>query len=128
MKLLIPVFLAILAVLVIACGDSGDSQVVQASEDAGSDVDYCTCVNEPINTNARHKACSALINSMTPEETAAKAIACRESLPVPEGGPDLCYCLRTTTSDVEILKQCEAMIPEDWEPEDFTRKIVECGR
>lgn len=125
MKLLIPVFLIL---LIVACGDSENSQIAEANDDAGGVVDYCTCVNEPINTNARHKACSDLVNSMTPEEAATKAFACRETLPVPAGGPDLCYCLRTTTRDVDILEQCKAMIPEDWEPEDFTRKIVECGR
>jgi hypothetical protein len=109
--------------LIVACSDAGNSQATAAAE-----VDFCSCVNEPMTSNARVKACNDLTNSMTPEETVTKSFACRESLTVPEGGPDLCFCLRTTTRDREILEACQAIVPEDMTPMELTTKMVECGR
>ncbi len=111
------------SMLIVACGDAGNSQTTASAE-----VDFCTCVNEPMTSNARVKVCNDLMNSMTPEETTTKSFACRESLPVPEGGPDLCYCLRTTTRDRELLEACQAIIPEDMTPMEMTTKKVACGR
>ncbi|HNP62669.1 MAG TPA: hypothetical protein PKH39_01980 [Woeseiaceae bacterium] len=125
MKIFVPV---IVALLIVACGESENLQTTVAGEDRSGEVDFCTCVNEPISTNARHKACSELMNSMTPEESATKTFACRAALPVPDGGPDLCFCLRTTTSDVEIHKACQAIIPEDMTPTQLTVKMAECAR
>jgi hypothetical protein len=125
MRNLIPVFVTL---LIVACGDSENSQTAIAGEDSAGAVDFCTCVNEPLNTDARLKACGDLIDSMTPEETATRSIACREALPVPEGGPDLCFCLRTTTTDEEIMQACEALIPEDMTPMQLTRTLAECSR
>tara|TARA_R110002096_G_scaffold154923_1_gene319113 strand:+ start:14720 stop:15082 length:363 start_codon:yes stop_codon:yes gene_type:complete len=109
--------------LIVACGDTGNSEAA-----AAADVDFCTCVNEPMTSNARVKACNNLVNAMTPEETVTKTFACRESLPVPDGGPDLCFCLRTTTRDREILEACQAIIPEDMTPMEMTTKKAACGR
>ena len=125
MKILIPVFMTL---LIVACGESPNSQASIISEQAEGAVDFCTCVNEPISTGGRHKACSKLMDSMTPEESTTKTFACRAALPVPDGGPDLCFCLRTTTSDVEIQKACQAIIPEDMTPKQLTVKMVECSR
>lgn len=125
MKILLFVFVSS---FLTACGDSGDSQTARAAGNSGGEVDYCTCVNEPITSDVKHKACSQLMNSMTPEETAAKAMACRESLAVPQGGPDLCFCLRTTSSDADLMRQCDDMIPDDWTAEELTRKLVECAQ
>jgi hypothetical protein len=122
---LIPVFVTL---LIVACGDSQNAQTATAGEDSAGAVDFCTCVNEPLNTDARLKACGDLMDSMTPEETATRSIACREALPVPEGGPDLCFCLRTTTTDADIMQACEALIPEDMTPMQLTRTIAECSR
>jgi hypothetical protein len=61
-------------------------------------------------------------------DIATKAMGRRETLAVPEGGPDICFCLRTTSRDPNVLQQCESVIPEDWTPENLTKKIVECGR
>lgn len=122
MKIPIPVFLAL---IVVACGESGGPPTAAAGDAAG-DMDFCSCVNEPLNTSAKLAACGNLMESMTPEENARRAIECRESLPVPEGGPDLCFCLRTATRDVALLEQCEAIIPDDMTPRELTKKTVDC--
>ncbi|GEM_PF-3379936 len=125
MRVLVPVLVAL---FVIACGDPGTNQDVAADESSAGGIDFCTCVNEPLNTDARLKACNDLMSTLTPEQNATKAIECREALPVPDGGPDLCYCLRTTTRDEEILAACEALIPDDMTPKELTRTIAGCAR
>lgn len=121
MRILIPV---VVALFVMACGNSENSQTVAAA----GEIDFCSCVNEPLNTNARVKACGAMMNSTTPTESATKTMACREALPVPEGGPDLCFCLRTTSRDAELMAACEALIPDDITPLQLSRKTVECAQ
>lgn len=118
MKLLVPVAIAL---LVMACGSAEDDGVV-------AEIDFCSCVNEPLDTNARVKACGDLMNSLTPAENASKAMACRENLPVPEGGPDLCFCLRTTSRDVDLMAACEAIIPDDMTPRQLTKTMADCAQ
>lgn len=125
MRILLPVFIAL---FIVACSDSGEAQTAIAGGDSAGTVDFCSCVNEPLNTDARLKACNTMMNSMTPEESATRTIECRETIPVPDGGPDMCFCLRTTTRDTAVLKVCEALIPEDMTPRQLTEKMVECSR
>ena len=125
MRILIPV---IAALFVLACGSSENSETAAANGGTAGEIDFCSCVNEPLNTDARLKACGAMMNSLTPTESATKTMACREALPVPEGGPDLCFCLRTTSRDAELMSACEALIPDDMTPLQLTRKTVECAQ
>lgn len=125
MRILFSVFTA---VFVIACGDSGGPEATITADGSTGDFDYCTCVNEPLNTDAKLKACGDMMDSMTPEEVTTKAFECRAAISVPEDGPDLCYCLRTTTTDPAIMEACQALIPENMTPRELTAKLVECGQ
>lgn len=121
MRILIPVFLAL---AVIGCGDSSDSQVAIAGDAA--EPDFCSCVNEPMDTSAKLDACSELMDSMTMAENTQRTFECREALPVPDGGPDLCFCLRTATRDEALLEQCEAIIPDDMTPREMAVTSGRC--
>ena len=46
------------SMLIVACGDAGNSQTTASAE-----VDFCTCVNEPMTSNARVKVCNDLMNN-----------------------------------------------------------------
>lgn len=125
MRILIPVFTAM---FVVACGDSGGPEATITADGSTVDFDYCTCVNEPLNTDDKLKACGNMMDSMTPEEVTTKAFECRAARPVPEGGPDLCFCLRTMSTDPAIGEACQALIPEDMTPRELAAKMVECGQ
>lgn len=117
--------LVILAMATVAsCGGDGDSVATAA----GEAVDFCTCANEPIVTDARLKACSDLLESVSPEVAAGETMACRQDLPVPEGGPDLCFCVRTMSEDPEIHAACEALLPDDMAPLQLSRIVARCAQ
>ena len=62
------------SMLIVACGDAGNSQTTASAE-----VDFCTCVNEPMTSNARVKVCKvSLAASRFPFPRAGPicAIAC----------------------------------------------------
>lgn len=43
------------------------------------------------------------------------------------GEPDLCFCLQTSSTDPEVIKACEAILPKDLTPAKITSLIVECS-
>ena len=114
----------VIGALVVACGGADNP----GPSSADVDITFCSCTNEPIRTDAKAKACGALMESVSPEEAAGKVMACREQLPVPEGGPDLCFCIRTMSRDPEIGKACEALLPENMSPAEMAKLAVDCGR
>ncbi len=107
-----------------ACNSSEEIKIADAGD---TEVDLCSCTNEPVSTSAKAQACGVLIESMTPREIAEKKVACRQDLPVPEGGPDLCFCLKTFTTDPVVAKACEAIIPKNITPEELVAKQVACS-
>jgi hypothetical protein len=115
----------LVALLITACGNSGNDE---SGASMASEIDFCSCVNEPLNTDARVKACNDMMNAMTPAENVTKSMACREKLAVPDDGPDLCFCLRTTSRDEELLAACEAIVPEDMSPRELANTIAECAQ
>ena len=124
MKVVTYVFLTL---FLIACGDSGGPQTAMASDAPAGEMDFCSCVNEPLNTNARVKTCGKLMEAMSPGESAKRTMECRAALPMPEDGPDLCYCLRVITTDPEVAKACEAFIDEDMSPRELVEKSNACA-
>lgn len=125
MRILATVFTAI---VIAACGSQDDEETALAAGGSNSDVTFCSCVNEPITTDAKAAACGKLIDAIAPEQTAAKTVACRQQIPVPEGGPDLCFCLRSSPRDLETVQACEALIPKDITPRQLSAKVVECAQ
>lgn len=123
MKVPVTVFLAL---SIVACGQSSDPQAANSGDAAAGDMDFCSCVNEPLDTSAKLAACGELMESMTPAENSRRTFECREALPVPKGGPDLCFCLRTATRDAALLEQCEAIIPDDMTPREFAITTGKC--
>lgn len=124
MRILLPVFAA---VFILATSGLIDSQTAVADDEA-DEIDYCSCVNEPITTDAKAQICGNLMESMTPEESATRTFECRATLPVPDGGPDLCFCLRTTTTDPALAQACQALIPQNITPAELAAKMVECAK
>ncbi len=120
--------LLLLTLVIAACGGADDPQAAAAADNGDAEVTFCSCTNEPIRTSAKANACAALMEAVGPAEAASKAIACREQLPVPAGGPDRCFCLRTATQDPALQEACKAILPEDLTPRQMRDLIVECSR
>ncbi len=117
-----------LTLFLVACGGPGDPGTMLVNESAAADVTICTCVNEPISTDERANACNALMNSMSAEDIATETVACRSALPVPDGGPDLCFCLQVMTPTAEIAAACEDIIPKNITPTQMAAKVADCAR
>ena len=73
-------------------------------------VTFCDCVNKPIVTDAKHAACSKRIESMGPQKLAVESRACLANVPVPAGGPDTCFCMKSRSKDPELRKNCQSML------------------
>ena len=71
---------------------------------------FCDCVNKPIVTDVKHAACSKMIESMGPQKSALESRACRANVPVPAGGPDVCFCMKSRSKDPELRKTCQSML------------------
>ncbi|MEO0996153.1 MAG: hypothetical protein AAFX58_01425 [Pseudomonadota bacterium] len=120
--------LLISVLAVAACGGADDPPAAATADAGDAEVTFCSCTNEPIRTSAKANACAELMEPISPAEAAGKAIACREQLPVPDGGPDLCFCLRTMTRDPALQEACSAILPADVTPQRMTEMIVDCSR
>jgi len=77
---------------------------------ADKGVTFCDCVNKPIVTDAKHTACSKMIESMGPQKSAIETRACRGNLPVPAGGPDVCFCMKSRSKAPELRKTCQSKL------------------
>ena len=97
--LVFPIALSLLLV-------SGYTTMVHADEA----VTFCDCVNKPIVTDAKHAACSKMIEAMGPQKSAIETRACRTNVPVPAGGPDVCFCMKSRSKDPEIRKTCQSKL------------------
>jgi len=85
---------------------SGYTTMVHADEA----VTFCDCILKPIVTDAKHAACSQMIESMGPQKMAGERRACLENVPVPAGGPDVCFCMKSRSKDPELRKTCRSML------------------
>ena len=61
-----------------------------------------------MDTDERIEACIKLMDSMPAEEMSKRTVACRAAIPVPEGGADICYCLRAVGSDPKVQQSTTA--------------------
>ena len=93
---------------------------------AGADYTLCDCVNQPPNSDAKLQACSELMEAMDPADLTSQALACRAELPVPEGGPDVCYCLQASSSDPEVHATCQALVDEV-DPSELRSLVRHCA-
>lgn len=118
----------ILLMSLVACGGPADGDPAGAGVAAAGEVTLCSCATDIPTTSARANACTALMEPMTPEELAVETMACRRTVPVPEGGPDMCYCMRAMNTDPTVMAMCEEIIPENMTPQEIGRKMVECSR
>lgn len=87
----------------VACSDVPDAQAKYT---------LCDCVIHPPNTDAKLAACSRLIDSMDQGEMIRQTMACKNEVPVPEGGPDICYCMHGESEDPDVRGQCQALFEE----------------
>lgn len=106
------------ALILVGCSSGGEESV--------GDVSLCSCVNDPPTSGARVNACAEIMNSMTPEAVAGETLACRASMPVPEDGPDLCYCARSMSQDPAIIEACNALLPDDMSAREATEIVAQC--
>ena len=88
-------------------------------------VTYCDCILKPIVTDAKHAACSQMTESMGAQERSAERRACLENVPVPAGGPDVCFCMKSRSKDPELRKTCQSML-ESLSDSQFMSKSREC--
>lgn len=119
------IIIPVLGLLIAACGgpSGGGGDAATAA-----DVTLCDCVTEISVTSARADACTALMAPMSPEELTVETMACREAVPVPEGGPDLCYCLSAIRADATVMGLCEDIIPKDITPREISAAMVDCAQ
>ena len=94
-------------------------------EYAGADVDICSCVNEPINTDVKVRSCGELLNRMTPEDTIRAKGECNAQL-ARERGLDACFCLKSFHADPDVIKACEDIIGKDTKPSEMARLAADC--
>jgi hypothetical protein len=89
-------------------------------------VTFCDCVNKPIVTDAKHAACSKMIESMGPQKSAVESRACLANFPVPAGGPDVCFRMRSRTKDPALRKTCQPKL-EKLSNKQLMSKSRECA-
>ena len=82
----------------------------QMSRTFASAVTLCECVNEPIKTDQKARACGELTERLGPEVVATETMKCRETLAVPSAGVDFCFCMRTNSQDPDIQQTCMALV------------------
>lgn len=115
----------VLAVIAAGCDNSGNTGM---DEPAEHEVTLCSCVNEPPGPEAKVKACAALLDSMTQEQAVEESMACRAQLKMPDGGPDLCFCIKTMSQDPAVRAACEAIMPTDMSRPEMASLFKECAR
>lgn len=119
--------LCVMTLFIISCSDNGSNDIAQETGLVADDVTLCSCANETIDSDAKARACAALIESMSPEDAAAGTAACRENMAAPADGPDICFCLKTFSQDPGILKACDALISDDLSPRELNAMMLECA-
>ncbi len=87
----------------------------------------CECVNEPIKTDEKARACGELTERLGPEVVATETMKCRETLAIPSAGVDFCFCMRSTSQDPEIQRAC-LELASDISPRELHLKTQECAR
>ena len=92
---------------------------VQASED------ICSCVSEPIVTDAKAKSCGKLLDDLTPEETVRISGECNAKL-INKTGLNVCTCLTTFQTDPDIIKACEDIVGKNTRPSELVRLAENC--
>jgi len=92
---------------------------------AGAGIDICSCVNDPINTDAKARLCGDLLNGMTPEETVHAKGECNAKF-ARERGLNICFCLKSFHTDPDIINACENIIGKDTKPSEIARLAANC--
>lgn len=92
---------------------------------ARASVDVCTCVNEPIDTDAKARLCGELLSGMTPEDTVRAKGECNAKLTRKEG-LNICSCLKSFQTDPDIIKACEDLIGKDTKPSEMANLAAHC--
>jgi len=101
MKTLFVILIAISLLLL-----SGYTTMVHADES----VTFCDCILKPIVTDAKHAACSQMMESMGAQKMAAERRTCLENVPVPAGGPDVCFCMKSRSKDPALRTTCRSIL------------------
>lgn len=47
---------------------------------------------------------------------------------LPDGGPDLCYCLQAISPDPSDAAACKEIIPENISPAEMAEQIANCSK
>ncbi len=92
---------------------------------ADAAVTYCDCILKPIDTDAKHAACSKMTELLGAQERSAERRACLENVPVPAGGPDVCFCMKSRSKDPALRKTCQSML-KTLSNSQFMSKSREC--
>ena len=90
-----------------------------------SSEDICSCVTEPIVTDAKAKLCGKLLDELTPEETVRILGECNARL-IKKSGLNICTCLKTFQTDPDIIKACEDIVGKDTKPSELARLAENC--
>ena len=90
-----------------------------------AEVTLCDCMNKPMDTDEKVTTCTKIFDSLDPETSLEQRTACRNR-PPPPGGPDKCYCLKTSSQDPEVREICSAMF-EGVDEADLMRDIRSCA-
>ena len=84
------------------------ASVLMAVFSVHAEVTLCDCMNKPMDTDEKVATCTKIFDSLDPETSMQQRRACRDK-PPPAGGPDKCYCLKSSSQDAEVRKKCDAM-------------------
>lgn len=114
--------LAAIAVLVACSGDHA------ADGSLTADTTFCDCANYPITSGDKARFCTDLMKTMSKEDVVTQTTSCRRSMPVPDGGPDVCFCLRTMTEDPELHATCEALVEKEVDKHGLEKVLLSCSR
>jgi len=64
---------------------------------------------------------------MSSEEIGERTIACRQGLQPGADGIDVCYCLKSFSTDPTTVEICQALLPTDATPTQLHEMMMECA-
>ncbi len=78
-----------------------------------------------MDTNEKVAACTKIFEAQNPKTAYEERLACRDK-PPPADGPDICYCLKASYPDEEVIAKCES-ITEDMIQLELRKHIYDCA-
>ncbi|MDJ0709667.1 MAG: hypothetical protein QNJ14_04715 [Woeseiaceae bacterium] len=100
----------------------------QAASQLTAGMTICDCANNLIASGEKARFCTELMTTMDPNEFVTQTMNCRKSMPVPEGGPDTCFCLKTMTEEPDMRATCKDLLETETERRGLDEVLLSCSK